>query len=103
MANPMLTTGLNYAVQIGPNISIRAKRTKPTANASATTAIAISVFKTSMKSIIGATAAITKNIEPINSQTMKILGFTKQESSILIPKGFRDPLLYIIPGNPKGV
>jgi hypothetical protein len=72
IARAKVTTGLKNEVQIGPNISINPKRTNPTAIASAKTAIAMFAFKISIKRIIGDTAAITKNIEPINSQILNI-------------------------------
>ena len=63
-----LTAGLKYAVQIGPKVSINAMRTKATAIASASTAIANVELKTYKKSIIGEIAAMTRNIDPMNSQ-----------------------------------
>jgi hypothetical protein len=45
-------------------------------NAIGLTAIVLVIFKTLVKRIIGATASITRSIDPMNAQKLKIFGLT---------------------------
>ena len=72
-----VTAGLKLLPDRGPKVSIKAKRTNPTAIAFMNTDSAKLAPRTSIPSIPGEIAAMTRNIEPTPSAIMLCLKVTK--------------------------